>query len=159
MQLRKARLLGCVAVVVIALIAVAGPILLFAIRPDTRPRSGYRSYDSSTDRRLLSFDQEYEHARENADSWTENPIDVALRIAGYPNPDSIEPDRVCAFYRNPSSVTVIVTKAGLMDDSVEAEETRVDLVTSDGIWEIDWVGARYRCQRTLYRGWVTSLCP
>ena len=159
MQQRKVGLVAGAAVVVIAVTVIAGSATLFAIRPDARPRSAYRSDSSSTDQWLLDSGQESEHARGDADGRVGDAIDLALRVAGYPNPDALEADTVHAFYRDSSSVTVIVRKAGLYDDSVEARETRVDLVRGDGTWRIEWVGERYRCQRTGYRGWVTSLCP
>ena len=104
-------------------------------------------------------------AYESGEIWIYDPLLTGLRIAGYPNIDYRFPDDVYVFYSNPDRfhTTIIFVDNWLGDDSVRAFETRIDLVEIDGIWWVEWAGARWKCHtnRTIdqYEGWVTSLCP
>jgi hypothetical protein len=110
--------------------------------PDSR--SDYSSYDLAS-RRLTLFNEQCATAREANESWTEDPRQVGLRFAGYPNIDGTSPDIVRVFHPEPGKVIVVVIDMGLMDDSVEAIKTRVDLVQEGEAWEVQWGGWQVRC--------------
>ncbi len=124
-----------------------------------RSRRSYAAYDFHVDPWLSPFEPEYENACNDSANPVRGAVDVALRVAGYPNEDGVEPDRVRAFYENTSMVTVVIGDDRLMDDSVRAKEVRVDLIHVDGVWKVEWAGARYRCWHCLYQGWITWPCP
>lgn len=103
------------------------------------------------------FNDEYDKARANGERWTRDARETALRVAGYPNPDKVEPTRVDVTQSN-GLTTILVLAENLQDDSIEARETRVDLVRNDDGWVITWAGERWRCARDALTGWKTSLC-
>ena len=174
------RRLGLALFVVLALFALLAAVMvlrLSASRPEAQPqtrsdtvadvcsscqplsKASYRPDDIENDLWNSWWLDEYDAARSSSASWVQDPIDLALRFAGYPNPDEVAPDRVNVFYENSSTVTVVICKDGLMDDSVRAKEHRIDLVRNGGLWEIEWSGARFRCVPN--RGsqeWTTDLC-
>ena len=45
----------------------------------------------------------------------------------------------------PHKKVVIVTSTHAQDDSMEGRQIRIDLIYREGMWEIDWVGRRWRC--------------
>lgn len=128
------------------------------------PRQSYRSYNFDTDPWLSSFNKDYQLAKQNKDSWLFNPTTVALRLAGYPNPDGCEPSEVSSVESKDSSITVLIKEGPTKgercgDDSVLASEIRVDLVKPDQIWEIEWAGGRYRCRTGRgQQDFAPSLC-
>ena len=122
----------------------------FPIAPRPSPselpdnRRDYSPYDLAG-RWLTRFNEQYATAREANETWTEDPEQVGLRFAGYPNIDGTSPDIVRVFHPEPGKVIVVVIDMGLMDDSVEAIKTRVDLVQEDEAWEVEWGGWQLRC--------------
>lgn len=108
---------------------------------------------------IISFWEQYHSAVQAGENWIADPIEIALRYAGFPNPDNINPDTVFAYYVKANKAVVIITKANLMDDSVSAKEYRIDLVKLENIWKIEWAGYRQKCGRGLSLGWVKGLCP
>jgi hypothetical protein len=123
-------------------------------------RSHYRPFDFDQDLWVVDFRQRYQIAQEQNENWVEDPIAIALRVAGYPNFDNTNPNEIHISYRNSTQMTAVIRSIKLMDDSVSAKEIRVDLIYQSGRWEIEWAGGRWKCQRELisFPGWQTSLC-
>lgn len=95
----------------------------------------------------------------SGESWDQDPREVGLCIAGYPNVDGTSPDIVRVFYPEPGKTVVVVITMRLMDDSVEAKKIRVDLVQEGEAWVVEWAGGQWRC----YEGrghwyWAAGLC-
>ncbi len=85
--------------------------------------------------------------------------DAALNLAGYPNVDDTQPDRVTIAFSDNDEATAYVFDEMLMDDSIYAHEYRVELYRKEGIWKINWAGVRYQCARGEIYDWTTNLCP
>jgi hypothetical protein len=94
---------------------------------------------------LTWFYQEHDAALEAGDCWIEDPRQVALRLAGYPNPDGARPDIVGVYWPQRDKAIIVVLATGLHDDSVEAMKVRVDLVQRGDLWEVEWAGGQRRC--------------
>jgi hypothetical protein len=94
-----------------------------------------------------------------ADLRDSSVYDVALNLAGYPNVDGIQPDRVAIEFSYNDQATAYIFDEKLMDDSIYAHEYRIELYYKEGIWKIDWAGVRYQCARGETRGWTKELCP
>jgi hypothetical protein len=157
---KRSTLLGYIAVVATVFMMVVGVVTsLFRSDAQLRSRRSYAAYDFHVSPWLSPFDQEYKDACNDSAKAVQDAVEVALRVAGYPNEDGIQPDRVKAFYENASMVTVVIGNDRLMDDSIRAKEVRVDLIHVDGVWKVEWAGARYRCWRCFYQGWITWPCP
>ncbi len=92
---------------------------------------------------------------------TNDPIQVALQVAAYPNLDNTQSDRVRQDCGNGRCV-VTVTDNYRHDDSVSAEQTRVELAWTPEGWTIEWAGHRWMCQpgrgNPLVFGWGTTPC-
>lgn len=104
------------------------------------------------------FNQELEKARLNKELWTESPREIALRLAGYPNIDGTQPDKVDVFQTGAKTVMIVVFADNLQDDARRTEEVSVNLVEKDGKWQIEWAGGRWKCRRAFYTGWTVSGC-
>jgi hypothetical protein len=143
-------------------IIIATALALIFLFPNSK--IFYRRYDLNKESYLLwldsrgIFNQELEKSRLKKELWTENPREIALRLAGYPNIDNASPDKVDVFQNDEKTVTVIVFDDNLQDDARSAEEVRVDLAEKDGKWQIQWAGGRWKCRRAFYTGWTTSGC-
>lgn len=115
-------------------------------QPEPLGRENYLEYNFQKSRWLVLFMTEYEAAKLRQESWTKNPTEVALRVAGYPNPDNLEPDKVSVFRPRLDYITVIImADLHMVNDSVWDSEQRIDLIKRGDIWEIDWAGGRYSC--------------
>ena len=62
--------------------------------------------------------------------------------------------------RHPRLITLIVTKEPLReDDSIAAEQHRIDLRLVDEHWEIMWAGVRWKCHTGRGQSdWAPTLC-
>ena len=147
---------GIVLMVLLAVAAFALSSNEGGVQP--RTRDAYKQLDLSRDQSLASSDPTYHEAVSYLDSWIDDPIRVALQTANYPNADNSVPDQLFLFRTGASSVTVVIVKDKLLDDSIRAKEIRVDLVKQNGTWQIEWVGGRWQCQRGFEFGWTTALC-
>ncbi len=136
--------------IVITIIIVTIVIFTFELRPQLKSRDKYRTFDFDNEPRFTSFNQEYNDPRLNDTNLVADPIALALRVAGYPNIDGINPDQVYIYYVSPTQLTVVIKSYGLMDDSLESKDTRVDLVKKDSEWEIEWAGGRWRCRWNFF---------
>jgi hypothetical protein len=153
--MQNRTLLGIVLLVSIIIVG----LFTLELRLPLKDKESYGAYDFAKDPWLASFAQEYKDARLNHSSWVVDPIALALRVAGYPNIDGTNPDQVDIYYVNSTKLVVVIKDFGLMDDSVESRDIRVDLVKKGDIWEVEWAGLRQRCRRGLIIGWTTSGCP
>ncbi|HNS37615.1 MAG TPA: hypothetical protein PK454_09700 [Anaerolineaceae bacterium] len=111
------------------------------------------------------FREVYAEAVQNNSPWLLNPVDVAFRFKGvldetgnYPD-GYYSPDLVMAFTTADDHVTVVIISENAPDDSIKDQEVRVDLVSENGIWRVEWAGYRQRCYRNNYDGWITGRCP
>ncbi len=71
---------------------------LFRSDSQLRSRRSYAVYYFHIDPWLSPFNQEYEDACNDSTNSVQDAVDVALRVAGYPNENGVETDRVKAFY-------------------------------------------------------------
>ncbi len=86
----------------------------------------------------------------------------AMRLAGNPNVDGIQPDEVHLSCDRDSCVATI-TDHDLRDDSARAEQTRVVFLRSREGWAIEWAGDRWKCwsgrgNPFLVFDWQKSFC-
>ncbi len=108
---------------------------------------------------ILEYLRDAEPARQLLAIHPLDPVDTALHLAGYPNPDGLSPDRVSVYYKNSSEASVVVAQYSLMDDSVMDLEQRVDLRRVADGWVVEWMGYRQRCARAAPDAWTVELCP
>ncbi len=90
-----------------------------------------------------------DHARAEGEGWVSDPVQIALRLAGYPRIEGGEPDWVNEAWDSTELVIVVIGKDFLGDDATKARETRVELHRDDGEWEVLWIGSRHKCYRDL----------
>lgn len=133
-------------------------IVYLLVNSLSNQRSSYYTYDFANTSHLQSFNQEFAAARQTQEAWISDPVAIALRVAGYPNLDRIEPDEVKVSKDENNMVSVVIKKFNLMDDSVRHKEVRVDLVSNQNTWEIEWAGAKWKCARDFSFGWTSRRC-
>lgn len=140
----------------VVVVLLIGAILLFSNQSVGRDQ--YRTLDFPQDSSFVSFSEAYQTAIAIHSGWISDPEAVALRAVGYPNPDNIPPDRVTSFLEETGTTIVTITDQNLMGDSLTAIEYRVELTQNDNIWQVEWVGARFRCRRGFSVGWTSQFC-
>jgi hypothetical protein len=119
----------------------------------------YYAFAWRGEERIPEFNQTILDAYANGEAWATDPIEAALRFAGYPNPDDIYPEAVYVFFHG-SLVIVVVRTGRVWDDSIFEQEHRIDLVKDGETWRIEWAGYRQRCARYAGPGdWMVGLCP
>lgn len=123
------------------------------------PREAYRPSQPDSTPGYAGFLEAYEAARAEQADWLRDPVAIALRLAGYPNSEREAPDQVTLYQTDPERAVVVLLLEGAMDDSVRDIEDRVDLVLEDGLWRVEWAGARWRCQPGRgQQDWGIELC-
>lgn len=124
------------------------------------PREKYHAIDFENDSLgWANFFADYKKAIVQGDDWVKNAETLALRVAGYPNIDNIPPQKIDVETTKDGMVIVTILSRWLMDDSIEREETRVELIKNGESWNIIWAGWRQKCHRgSFFGGWTTSSC-
>jgi hypothetical protein len=138
-------------------------VVLYSFTTTPRLRIFYRPA-SQPNAQAMSH---YTENRRRGAAWTRDPSAVALFLvegcnreanAGF---DCANPTRVELFSQGDGKTTVVVLDDPVKgDDSIAAEEWRVDLSRADdGAWDLEWAGERWRCQRERFNFWTRfSLC-
>ncbi|MCB0168394.1 MAG: YbaY family lipoprotein [Anaerolineae bacterium] len=132
-----------------------------ATSPETPPgRSNYLAYgdnstlDSAIVGAVLSVDSQ---GGDTTAQWR----DAVLPKLGFCS-DGFAPDQVTVYNISDSQATVVATARVLYDDSVVAQEIRLDLnlVEQPDLWQVKWGGVRFRCARgSNTTEWQPELCP
>ena len=118
--------------------------LLLKLTSQLTDREKYKVFDFNGPW-LSKFNEEHKKGIDEHASWTEDPKDVALRIAGVPI--GVKADNLALFDTKHQKRTIVVSIDPIRDDdSIAAEEIRVDFVQHEGKWKIEWAGGRWRCQ-------------
>jgi uncharacterized lipoprotein YbaY len=86
--------------------------------------------------------------------------DAVLAGLGYCT-EGYAPDSVSVYSTGPTQTSVLVFTKVVGDDSVAAQEVRVDLVAQGGNqWQVEWAGVRWQCARGDNTTDLTKqLCP
>ncbi|MCB9078395.1 MAG: YbaY family lipoprotein [Anaerolineaceae bacterium] len=132
-----------------------------ATSPETPPgRSKYLAYsddsplDSAIVGAILSVDSQ---GGDTTAQWR----DAVLPKLGLCTAD-FAPDQVTVYNISASQATVVTVAEILFDDSVVAQEVRLDLelVEQPDVWQVKWGGVRFRCARgDNTTEWQPELCP
>lgn len=89
-----------------------------------------------------------------------SPQEIALAAFGLDDPgEGNFTQEVTVDEQTATDAVVTLTQTGLLDDSVEGMQYRLEFVAADNQWEMVWAGRQVRCQ--LNRGsqeWSTDLC-
>jgi C-terminal processing protease CtpA/Prc len=121
------------------------------------PRNDYRSFGDEVENRADISAETLSVPEEATDvDWT----NAVLGLLGYCGDDSTT--QTITLYRpNPDTVTAVVLTQILFDDSVAAEEVRLDLKKEgDRAWSVEWAGIRWQCARGPDTdSFTTNLCP
>jgi hypothetical protein len=92
-----------------------------------------------------------------------NVLDLAApAMMGFPETLEGRPAATVELSRSEAddSLLLVVSKSGLADDSVGAEQYRLEVVLAEGQWQVRRVAKRWQCRRGITKGqWTTSLCP
>lgn len=128
---------------------------------DTPPeRSLYRPFDDEAVQRADTLGQTLTvdaAADDAAGQWATG----VLTLLGDCQAGAVQPETVTIYEPEPGSTTVVAFTTVPLDDSITAQEVRVDLVqTQDNEWQVDWAGIRWQCARGGDTESLTSeLCP
>lgn len=106
-----------------------------------------------------NFTLEYQRGVDANASWVQNPLAVAMQVAGYPNEDNINPERVTLSFPKPGKIDAVILSREAGDDAIRRTETRVEMIQKENFWMVEWAGVRSKCRRTLYPGWGPGGCP
>lgn len=88
-----------------------------------------------------------------------DPTLLGLCVAGFPNLDGAQPGEVRTYRIDDQNMVVVVTQDGMADDSLAAQETRIDILKQGDTWTILWVGQRWKCRPNRgHEDWGTDLC-
>ncbi|MCP4539268.1 MAG: hypothetical protein GY832_19200 [Chloroflexi bacterium] len=156
MFFRRCRFLIIIAVI---LIVLATLLIVVNACPHPKSQSWYKPYELSGDSWIAKRVQSYQEACDNRESWTKDPVDVALYVAGYPNIEGSEPDQINVFDIGSGRISVVIMEDSLLDDSIRSSQVRVDLAKRGDVWKVEWAGSRWRCWRTVFAVWGTNSCP
>lgn len=126
-------------------------------QPRVVDRDEYIPFDSWN-----GFCDRYQNAIMNKEDWTNAPIEIALNIIGLPHPEDAFPSSIDAVTTKFDNIMIVtIQQTNIADDSVEARETRLDLIKVDRLWQLYWGGYRLRCYRPHDQphDWIKQPCP
>ncbi|MCB0196183.1 MAG: YbaY family lipoprotein [Anaerolineae bacterium] len=72
--------------------------------------------------------------------------DAVLNELGYCS-GNFAPEQVTVYNTGDGQATIVTASNVLFDDSVSAQEVRLDLVEQDDGWQVEWGGVRFLCAR------------
>jgi len=107
------------------------------------------------------FCSRYQNAIINKEYWVSAPIEIALNIINLPHPEDAFPTSIYAVTTKFDNIMIVmIQQTQIADDSVEARETRLDLIKIDGLWQLYWGGYRLRCYRPYDQphDWIKQPC-
>jgi hypothetical protein len=150
------------------MVPVSHPSMAGALPPSsqmvTPGREQYNNIRLDVEPMLDRFTRPFEKARQDGESWTKSPAQIALRLSRADFQLGAETLSV-THVRNGGG-TVIVSSGTLADDSIARVEYRVDFsglghdVQSTSV-KIAWAGKRWKCWRPSPPHWIRPgiLCP
>lgn len=89
-----------------------------------------------------------------------DPEEIALATFGIDDPgEGNFVQEVMVDEQTATDAVVTLTQTGLLDDSVEGMQYRLEFVAADNQWEMVWAGRQVRCQPNRgSQAWSTDLC-
>jgi hypothetical protein len=91
-----------------------------------------------------SFFLEYDLARRNRAGWLGDPFLVAWK---YAYPTNLCPDGSVRQLPAETGKAIYIFTNKCLTGIYAAKRYRVDLIEQDGVWDIEWSGALYKCTR------------
>ena len=128
-----------------------------SFQPMIEERDKYIPFDSWN-----GFCTRYQNAIMNEEYWASSSIEIALNIIGLPHPEDAFPTSIYAVTTKFDNIMIVtIQQTNIADDSVEARETRLDLIKVDRLWQLYWGGYRLRCYRPYGQphDWIKQPCP
>lgn len=140
----------------------ATPVPIIKTEPASN-QADYIEVDRNTGRGakiwMRPFKTDFEAAVSNNQDWIKYPERIALRISGYPNPDSALPEEVLLFQPSEDKVTAIVSDLKLLDDSLFGIQYRVEMSKIGSYWSVTWLGMRWQCRSNRgHEDWGITPC-
>ncbi len=99
--------------------------------------------DSFIDVGVKPFNDRIVRAHEVGDTWVDDPRAIINTM--FPSPDltieyHVEKQRT-------NAITIVFTREGLYDDSIEGEKRIIELVKSDGLWQFRSIRLGFKCKQ------------
>ena len=117
--------------------------------------------DSFLEVDIADFNQRIEKGIQNKEPWVETPYLIVNKLFGPKYNSEGHQTFILEQYETDSSLTVIVTQEGLLDDSVAGEKRIIEFKFEIGLWTISKIRLgmkchEYRAGHTNYSGKVCS---
>jgi hypothetical protein len=100
------------------------------------------------------FNQQIRRGIQNSEAWVETPYLIVNQLFGPQYNSEGYETFILEQYENDSSLTVIVTREGLLDDSVAGEKRIIDFKFENGLWTIGKMRLGMKCYE--HRGGHTN---
>ena len=100
---------------------------------------------------------------ETQTDWTYSPREIALDLAAgcSDSPNKCQLEEVKVFQIASNRAIIFLQMRHLFGDSVDASQTRIELLRVGETWKVAWAGRRWQCRpfRGNSRGWTIEICP
>jgi hypothetical protein len=125
-----------------------------------QPKDNFR-VESSSSISFASFNNRLDEAAAKGDSWTQDPIRIAVKFLDSHGAPWVRIQRNDQGGEMSDATTIIVVEDGYRDDSVRGSWTQLKLKRlNDGTWRISDIQKAYRCWRGHHReSYSAQLCP
>lgn len=110
--------------------------------------------DSFQDVDISDFNLQIEKGIRNQEQWAKTPYLIVNQLFGPQYNSEGYHTFILEQYENDSSLTIIVTQEGLLDDCVEGEKRIIEFKFSNGFWIISKMRLGIKCYE--YRGGHTN---
>lgn len=110
--------------------------------------------DSFSDMNVDELNGEIDKGRRDKETWVETPYLIVNQLLGPRYNSEGHQTFIFEQYENDSTLTVIVTHEGLLDDSVAGEKRIIEFKFENGIWTILKMTLGMKCYE--YRGGHTN---
>ena len=122
------------------------------------------SVPDSSKYQKLALNKIASHSPNHQENKTTNlvgndPKQLVLQYFGIPDKQDSQKQEITAICTDAKQIIVLLTKTGLLDDSVAGIRYYVELVPVEQGWRISWAGRQQKCHPGRgHTDWSTELC-
>lgn len=128
--------------------------------PSAPGREAFMELNADTAPWWVPAVESFTAAQAVGEPWTADPQQIVPRLVGYDAgaPPELQPV-IQEVERTDTRAVYLVTNENMQDDSIRAQQLRIELTFDGAAWRVEWAGGRWQCQPGRgQEDWAPALC-